>query len=691
MSHRSVALLLGALAGCAPEASPPPRLLLADLLSEDDSSGPADMRLYFTAPGLEPGDEEDPELDDALIALLDGATSTVELCLYDFDHEGIIDAALRAWDRGVDLRMVGDADEADDEGYLALADAGVPMTLRGAGDRIMHNKFAVIDEQVVWTGSTNATETGVFMNNNHALVVDSSALAAEYLREFDQMHTDGLFGRKKDDRTVARVVSLDTQELVLHFSPTHDPIHDVVDLVNAAQHSIHFMVFSFTHPDLLAALAAAHDRGVEVVGVFDTSQANTPYSVDEDIALEGVPVYLDGNENSSGWAGGKLHHKVLIVDAGVDGADSVALSGSFNWSKSATDYNDENLLEVRDPDLIGQFREEFCRVWSTATLHPDAVPVAADPCPTRPAVIINELMPDPLGPDRGQEYVELVNVGSVDVDLDGWSLHDRRRRRHRFGPLVLGPGEGVVVFDHGDHSAVPHAVVSSTGLLSLNRLNERVALFDAEDVEVDAVTLGFARPGVSLNRSPDLTRGAPLVPHGSVENAAGSSSPGLRADGRPLGPLPPPDFQIVINEGMPNPAGTDRGQEYVELVNLGPDDAPLVGLELWDASGLRHTFVDGWLAAGAALVLVDLDNPALPGATESTTGSLSLNNTGDTLSLYLADGALHDEVSWSGSREGVAWNRAVDGGEDPELADHDTVAPDGSPASPGLRADGSSW
>jgi hypothetical protein len=129
----------------------------------------------------------------------------------------------------------------------------------------------------------------------------------------------------------------------------------------------------------------------------------------------------------------------------------------------------------------------------------------------------------------------------------------------------------------------------------------------------------------------------------------------------------------------------------VELVNLGPDDAPLLGLELWDASGLRHAFSDGWLAAGDALVIVDLDNDAIPSATLSSTGSLSLNNAGDTLTLYLADGALHDEVSWSSSREGVAWNRAVDGGEDPALADHDTVSPDGRSASPGLRADGSDW
>jgi phosphatidylserine/phosphatidylglycerophosphate/cardiolipin synthase-like enzyme len=134
--------------------------------------------LYFTNPGVARGDEEDPVADDAIVALIEGATTSVDLCLYEFDRHTLVEAAVAAAGRGVRVRFAGDGDELGDDGYQALIAAGVELVLRPANDRIMHNKFVVVDGRWVVTGSMNFSENGVMLNNNNVVTVESEALAA---------------------------------------------------------------------------------------------------------------------------------------------------------------------------------------------------------------------------------------------------------------------------------------------------------------------------------------------------------------------------------------------------------------------------------------------------------------------------------------------------------------------------------
>ena len=701
LAHRAAALaaLLAACAPAEPRSAPPldtaevPRSTVQDGLTA--ASGL--IEVYFTDPGTEPGAETDPLLDDALLALIDASTTSLDLCLYEFELDAVADAALDAWERGVDVRLVSDGDEAHAVGTAALEAAGVPVTYRPAGNRIMHDKFVVVDHQAVWTGSTNVTPNGVYRNNNHAVVIESVPLAAEYTAEFEQMHTLARFGRQKTDVSTARAIAHGDHDLVLHFAPQHDPIVEVVDLIDSADHTVHFLIFSFTHDDVMQALLDAQARGVEVVGVFDESQANGAYSVDEDLALAGVPVYIDGNGNASGWSGGKLHHKVLVVDAGHPDSDPVAITGSFNWSNAATDDNDENLVELRDPAIVSQFADEFCRVLEVATLHPDAAEPSDHPCDNRPGLLINEILANPVGKDRGEEFVEVVNSGEVPLDLTGWTLSDGHQVRHRFSPRALDPGDAVVVFERGERPELRHAEAASTGFLSLDNMGDVLSLADADGVVRHTVRYLPAVEGVSWNRSADGDRAGELVRHDELVGAVKAMSPGKQSNGDayPILPEPEPEpavFQVVLNEVLPDPAGTDRGQEYVELVNLGPDPAPLRGFEIADETSTRHRFGDVVLAPGEALVLFDEgDHSGVPGAMNSDSGFLSLNNGGDAVTLTEPGGAVHDRVAWTGSVAGVAWNRSVDGGLDDTLVYHDELPGAAGPTSPGVRATGGAW
>ncbi len=322
------------------------------------------VRVFFTEPSLE---AERSELTDALVTMVSHTRHSLDIAAYALDLPPLVDAVREAHERGVAVRVVGDEDAADDPGFVDLVDAGVEVVFRTTGSGIMHDKFVLFDDQAVWTGSTNFTENGVYLNNNDSLILPSPDLVERYRVEFDQMF-DGVFGRHKE----ALVSEPIHDGIELMTAPEQDTIGAVVSAIDGATTSVHFLVFSFTRSDVADALVAASERGVDVVGVVDTSQAASGWSQDDWLAEQGLPIYLDGNHESIGFAGGKLHHKLLIVDAGTP--EAVVLTGSSNWSNRAAEENDENLLILRDVDLSSLYEASFWDRVDEGEPHPAGAP-----------------------------------------------------------------------------------------------------------------------------------------------------------------------------------------------------------------------------------------------------------------------------------------------------------------------------
>ena len=66
-----------------------------------------------------------------------------------------------------------------------------------SGD-IMHNKFFIVDNRFIWTGSANISDTDIGgYNANVVAVLDSPFFASFYQKEFDQMFIKGRHHRKK--------------------------------------------------------------------------------------------------------------------------------------------------------------------------------------------------------------------------------------------------------------------------------------------------------------------------------------------------------------------------------------------------------------------------------------------------------------------------------------------------------------
>ncbi len=116
----------------------------------------------------------------------------------------------------------------------------------------------------------------------------------------------------------------------------------------------------------------------------------------------------------------------------------------------------------------------------------------------------------------------------------------------------------------------------------------------------------------------------------------------------------------------------------------------MVGWTISDVSSKRHTFGGTILWPGQAIVVYGKTPPAgINNAIASSTGYLSLNNSGETITLKNAGGEVKDTVTYSKSKEGISLNREKDGKAGTILVNHNTISQ--HPMSPGQKTDLSQW
>lgn len=93
---------------------------------------------------------------------------------------------------------------------------------------------------------------------------------------------------------------------------------------------------------------------------------------------------------------------------------------------------------------------------------------------------------------------------------------------------------------------------------------------------------------------------------------------------------------MIIREFLPNPAGKDSEGEYILLFNDSNGAVNLSGWSLKDASS-KTFWLSGTLAPQTELKLF------------GTQTKISLNNNGETVSLFNASGQLADSLAYSGT------------------------------------------
>ncbi|HEU0307324.1 MAG TPA: phospholipase D-like domain-containing protein [Lysobacter sp.] len=134
------------------------------------------------------------------------------------------------------------------------------------------------------------------------------------------------------------------------FTPGESCLRKLRELCRGTRRTIDVCVYTIADDRLSEELAAAHGRGVRVRIISDNDKRFDDGSDIAWLAARGIEVRLDE-------APFHMHHKFALFDG------ELLANGSFNWTRSASSSNQENLVVSRDAYLVRCFGGQFEDLW----------------------------------------------------------------------------------------------------------------------------------------------------------------------------------------------------------------------------------------------------------------------------------------------------------------------------------------
>lgn len=310
--------------------------------------------------------------DKYFFSTIKSAKATLDIAFFDIDEPSAIKAFIDAKKRGVKVRIVTDTDNTKDKENPTIArsaiedlkSAGIPV-VEDNKSSFMHHKFMIIDNKYVWLGSTNPTKNSMYHHNNNAVLIKSNQLASNYNVEFKRMFEEKQFGAINFEVPYP-IINIDGQEIRTFFSPRGGSKQAIIDELKKAKKSIKFMAFSYTDKDMANVMIEKKKSGVAVEGLFDAcllAQSST-YSMLKD---NKIFVLKDGNQ-------ALLHHKTMIID------NEIVINGSFNFSKSAEEKNNEDFVIIKSKSHASIFLKEYDKLKNGALTHTNIPPYDHPAC-----------------------------------------------------------------------------------------------------------------------------------------------------------------------------------------------------------------------------------------------------------------------------------------------------------------------
>ncbi len=285
-----------------------------------------------------------------LIEELRKSEKFVWISIYDIDDRELIEELERLHRNGIEIRIIIEKDNYDSRLDYLYSEGLVKFD---GNSKLMHDKFAIIDGAVLITGSSNFTGNGFENNSNNLNIFYSNRICESYMREFKALNS-GLFGASSRKNVAApeKIENVFTGSATVsaYFSASDDVKSVITDLIDNSTVSLDIMMFTFTDRDIANSLICAINRGVKVRIIAETFQASNQWSVTDFLEKNGAELVLDENPKV-------FHHKVMIIDG-----KSVA-TGSYNYTLSAGNYNDENIIIIESDIFSDAYLKCFNEFW----------------------------------------------------------------------------------------------------------------------------------------------------------------------------------------------------------------------------------------------------------------------------------------------------------------------------------------
>ena len=310
--------------------------------------------------------------EDTIIAYINRAQSTLDICNYNTGSLPIITAINSVANAGITVRYIAADNTGTNNGELSNLSSSIPMIQRPNDGEVMHHKFMIIDAAnaalaTLVTGSVNHTDNSCHQDYNNMVILKDQALALAYEIEFEEMWgstgnipnaSNAKFGADKTDNT-PHLFSVGGVSVELYFSPSDGTTAQIERAILSANTDMQFGMFTFINNDLGDAVVSIQNAGVAVKGIIENQfYWGSEYNK---LANAGVDIHSHFFESHS------FHHKYGLIDANNIASDPMVITGSHNWTNSAEDDYDENTLIIHDATITNLYYEEFMARYAEIT------------------------------------------------------------------------------------------------------------------------------------------------------------------------------------------------------------------------------------------------------------------------------------------------------------------------------------
>lgn len=286
----------------------------------------------------------EPDMGRApLLKSIDHAKHSIDLVMYGFTDETLLDALLAKKNHGTDLKVILEPSpyRANDENSDTIASfkKNNVQWIPGVDNmRLTHQKTLILDDKQAIVMTFNFTHSSFDAKASHpqrnfGLIVDDASMVHDIAEVFN---ADWQHQRP----------SMKNADLI--YSP-YNSREKWLQYISQAKRSIKMYAQSISDKEIVNALSEAASRGVKIEIL--TTDKSKP-AIYRELTQSGVDIAISAYYY--------IHAKVMIID------NQTALLGSINLTRASLDDNRELAIVIRDASIIQQLNDTFQHDWQSS-------------------------------------------------------------------------------------------------------------------------------------------------------------------------------------------------------------------------------------------------------------------------------------------------------------------------------------
>lgn len=310
--------------------------------------------------------------------LVDHAQSSVHMMIYHLSDEILIQKLIEAKQRGVEVTIIMDNQNASNKSgtliYDKLVSSGINAVKSSKGFSITHVKSFSVDNKIIFLSTMNFIKSFSLMRD-FGLTTSEQSL----IQEFENVFQTDLKNSQNGGKDTP---NLSAPNLVWSPVNSRDKITQYID---AAQNDVQVTVENLTDSYVIASLGNAAKRGLKVRVLTPECVLGGTYNNERGLKIlteAGVMTRVIPSPSSNETP--YMHAKTFVVDK------QIGFLGSENYSLNSLSYARELGVLFKNPKAIEFLDETFEQDWAKSIKYADLAPNHCD----KPGVNIGDELQD---------------------------------------------------------------------------------------------------------------------------------------------------------------------------------------------------------------------------------------------------------------------------------------------------------